>query len=93
MTFPHVADAEHQTELAISLTDDSVSRKQQRLSSLLGPAHLREHYTDHERLDHHADDALDAHDEDRLGALLGGATAPITDRVLRFDAEQEAAGE
>lgn len=93
MTFPHIADSEHQTELAISLTDNSVPREQQRLSSLLGPAHLCEHYAHHERLDHHTDDALDAHNEDRLRTFLGRDTTSVTDRVLRLDTEQETARE
>lgn len=93
VTLPHVAHPEHQAQFTVPLTDDRVPREQQRLSPLLRPAHLGEHYAHHERLDHHAHDALDAHDEDRLWALLGRATAPVTDRVLGLDAEQEAARE
>lgn len=93
VTLPHVAYPKHQAQFTVPLTDDRVSREQQRLSPLLRPAHLGEHYSHHERLDHHPDDALDAHDEDRLGAFLGRATAPVTDRVLGLDAEQEAARE
>lgn len=63
------------------------------MSSLLGPAHLCEHYAHHERLDHHTDDALDAHNEDRLRTFLGRDTTSVTDRVLRLDTEQETARE
>ena len=41
-------------------------------------------------LNHDADDTLDAHDENGFGTLFGGVARPVADRVLRFDAEQEA---
>jgi hypothetical protein len=66
----HVADAEHEAQLAVALADDGAAAEQQRLRPLLGPRHLGEHDAHHERLDHHARDALQAHDEDRLGTLL-----------------------
>lgn len=47
----------------------------------------------HESLDHDPGDALNAHDEDGLGALLGGGAAAVSDSVLGLDAEEEAAGE
>lgn len=93
VTLPHVTDSEHQAQFTVPLANHRVPREQQRLGSLFRSAHLGEHYADHERLDHHAGDALYAHDEDRLGTLLGGRTATVTDRVLSLDAEQEATGE
>ena len=66
----HVSDAEHEAQLAIPLADDGAAAEQQRLRPLLGPRHLGEHDAHHERLNHHASDALQAHDEDRLGTLL-----------------------
>lgn len=41
-------------------------------------------------LDHDADDALHGLNEDGLGALVGAVARAVADRVLRFDAEQEA---
>lgn len=65
------------------------------IKSLLicSPGQLGEHDADHEGLNHHTSDALEAHDEDRLGTFLGGGPATIPDRMLRLHAEQETGSE
>ncbi len=42
---------------------------------------------------HDTDDALETHDEDGLGALLGRVPEAVADRVLSLDGEEEARGE
>lgn len=66
----HVAHPEHETQLAVPLTDDRVSAEQQGLCALLGSGELGEHHTHHERLYHHTRDTLQTHDEYRGGALI-----------------------
>jgi hypothetical protein len=90
---PHVAHPEHEAQVAVALANHRVLGEQQGLGSMLWTGHLGEHDADHEGLDHDAVDGLEAHDEDRLGALLGGGSHAIADGVLRFDGEQEAGRE
>lgn len=77
VTLAHVADAEHEGELAVALADDGVPAEEQRLRALLGPRQLGEHHAHHERLDHHARDALQTHHEDGGGAVLLGVARPV----------------
>jgi hypothetical protein len=63
------------------LADDGAATEQQRLRPLLGPRHLGEHDAHHERLDHHARDALQAHDENCLWALLRRRSAKTKQTV------------
>ena len=44
-------------------------------------------------LNHDADDALNALDENGFRTLFGGIAIAVADRVLRFDAKQEARSE
>ena len=46
----HVADAEHEAQLAVPLANDGVAAKQQRLRSHLGARQFREHHAHHEGL-------------------------------------------
>lgn len=44
----------------------------------------------HESLNHNTRDALDAHDEDCLGAFLSSGAAAIANSMLRLDAKEKA---
>lgn len=76
----HIADAEHQAQDTVPLADYRVSAEQQRLRAFLRPGQLGKHHAHHERLDHDAHDALQAHDEYRLGTLLRGVFGTVTCR-------------
>ena len=89
----HVSDAEEEAELSVALANDGVAAEEQRLRPHLGPRQFGEDHAHHERLDHDADDALDAHDEDGFRTLFRRVASAVADRMLRFDAEQEAGRE
>lgn len=77
VTLAHVADTEHEGQLAVALADDGVPAEEQRLRALLGPRQLCEHHSHHEGLDHDARDALQTHHEDGGRAVLLGVAGPI----------------
>ncbi|KAJ8892246.1 hypothetical protein PR048_004826 [Dryococelus australis] len=89
----HVADAEHEAEEPVPLADDGVPAEEQCLRALLRARQLGEHDADHEGLYHNSGDALQAHHEDGLGALLCSVSRPVAYGVLRLDAEEEAGRE
>ena len=43
----HIADAEHEAQLAVALVDDGVAAEEQRLRPHLGPRQLREDHAHH----------------------------------------------
>ena len=47
----------------------------------------------HHGLDHDSDDGLKAQGDGGLGAVFGDVARPVSDRVLRLQAEEEAGGE
>jgi hypothetical protein len=90
---PHVTHSEHETQVPVQSPHHSVPGEEQSLGAQFGPRHLREHYSDEERVDGHPDDGLHRHHEDRLGALFGGGPDPVPDGVLRLYTEEVARGE
>jgi hypothetical protein len=93
VTLPHIPHPEHERKMSLALADHRVPREQQRLGPQLGSCHFSKHDPDHEGLDHHSDDALHRHDEDRFGTLLGGGPHAVPDGVLRLYTEEVARGE
>lgn len=70
MALAHIANAKHEAELAVSLADNGIARKEESLRALFGPRQLSEHDADHKRLQDHARHRLDAQSKDRLWTFV-----------------------
>lgn len=77
VAFAHIANAEHEAGLAITLANDGVAREEEGLGALFGPRQLGEHDADHEGLQDHAGHGLDAQREDRLRAFVRRVLRPV----------------
>lgn len=93
VTLPHIAHSEHKARNAVPVAYDGVSGKEQRLRPLLRPGQFGEHHSHHERLDHHAEYALETEQEYRFGTFFRRSATSVSYRMLRFDAEEKAGGE
>jgi len=85
----HVSHTEHQAWNSIPVADNSIAREEQRLGTFLGTRQLGKHNAHHERLDEDTRNALDAHREYRLRALLRHIAITIAYRRLGFHGVQE----
>ena len=87
MTLPHVTDTEHQTGLAIPLTNHSIPWKQQRLRSFLRSGEFREHYADHKGLQDHTCHRLDTYHKHCLRTFVCWVFRPVSTIILSSSLE------
>lgn len=87
VTFTHISNSEHQGQLSVTLTYDSISREEERLGALFGPSHLGKDNSNHKSLHHNSVYGLEAHHENGFGTFLGGRSDTVANRVLSFDGE------
>ncbi len=66
----HVGHTEEKAKLTVAETNDSILTEHDGEGAFFRPRHLREKRADHTGLNHDADDALEAHDENGLGTSL-----------------------
>ncbi len=89
LTYAHVADLEHEAQLAVSFRDDRIVREDDGSFALVRSRDLGEHHARHETLNEDAEARLQHEEHDGEGALFGDVAQAVADRVLRLDRVQQ----